>query len=226
MGDAKNRIFLSLVFGPILILAIVFLSAGTFDYWQGALYTGLTLGVMVASFLSIRKNKELISERMKPGEGTKSWDKVYWRGSTMFFFIAIIFACLDGGRFKWSPVLPFALYVVAIVLYVVGNFFFLWARTTNRFFSSVVRIQTDRGQTVVQEGPYKYVRHPGYLGGLLYTIVTPLLLGSLWAMIPVAATVAFMIVRTAFEDKTLELELGGYREYKQKVKYRILPYLW
>jgi protein-S-isoprenylcysteine O-methyltransferase Ste14 len=144
----------------------------------------------------------------------------------MFFFIAIILACIDGGRFKWSPALPFALYVVAIVLYVVGNFFFLWARTTNRFFSSVVRIQTDRGQTVCQEGPYRYVRHPSYLGGLLYTIVTPLLFGSVWAIIPVAATVALMIVRTALEDKTLELELSGYREYKEKVKYRILPHVW
>ncbi len=217
---------MSAVFGPILILAIVFVSAGTFDYWQGVFYTVLTLSVMVASYLSIRKNKELIDERMKPGEGTKSWDKVYWRLAMALFFIAIILACIDGGRFHWSLSLPVAVYFVAAVFYIVGNFFFLWARTTNKFFSSVVRIQNERGHVVCQEGPYKYIRHPGYLGGLLYTIVTPLLLGSLWALVPISATAVLMIVRTALEDRTLEIELNGYSEYKQKVKFRILPYLW
>ena len=177
MVDAQQRVILSAVFGPIFILAIVFLSAGTLDYWQGVLYTVLTLSVLVASYLSIRKNKDLIEERMKPGEGTKSWDKIYWRLAMGLFFVAIILACVDGGRFHWTTSLPLATYLFATILYVVGNALFLWTRTTNRFFSSVVRIQTDRGQTVCQDGPYKYVRHPGYLGGLLYTVVTPLLLG-------------------------------------------------
>ena len=208
------------------MVALVFATAGTFDYWQGILYFTLTMGVLVASMISIRKNKDLINERMKPGAGTKSWDKIYWRLSTLFFFVTLILGCLDAGRFGWSPALPSVVYVAAAGLYILGNVLFLWARTTNRFFSSVVRIQTDRGHTVCQEGPYKYIRHPGYLGGLLYTIVTPLLLGSLWALIPVALTVVFMIVRTSLEDKTLEAELTGYSEYKQKVKYRIIPHVW
>ena len=226
MVDAQKRVLMSALGGPLILLAIVFVSAGTFNYWQGFLYTALTLGVLVVSFLSIRKNKELITERLTPGKGTKSWDKIYWRTATALFFIALILACIDGGRFGWSPPLPLAVYAVAVSLYILGNFFFLWARTTNEFFSSVVRIQKDRGQTVCQQGPYKYIRHPGYLGGLLYTAVTPLLLGSLWAMIPVAVTIALMIVRTSLEDKTLEAELTGYSEYKQKVKYKILPHIW
>jgi protein-S-isoprenylcysteine O-methyltransferase Ste14 len=224
--DAKKRLVLSAIGGPLFIIAFVFVTAGTFNYWQGILYTALTMLVLTASFLSIRKNPELINERLKPGEGTKSWDKIYWRISSMLFFATIIVACLDAGRFGWSPPLPYALYIVATSLYLLGNGIFVWARTTNRFFSSVVRIQTDRGHTVCQEGPYKYIRHPGYLGGLLYTLVTPLLLGSLWAMIPVAATIVLMVVRTSLEDKTLELELSGYGEYKKKVKYRIIPHIW
>ncbi len=208
------------------MVALVFVTAGTFDYWQGILYVALTMSVLVASIVSIRNNMELANERMKPGEGTKSWDKIYWRLSTLFFFTTIILACLDAGRFGWSPQLPLAVYAVAVSLYILGNGVFLWAKSTNRFFSSVVRIQTDRGHVVCREGPYKYIRHPGYLGGLLYTAVTPLLLGSLWALVPVAITVVFMIVRTSLEDKTLEAELTGYHEYKQKVKYRILPHIW
>ncbi len=224
--DAKKRVIMSAVGGPLFIVAIVFITAGTFNYWQGILYTALTMTVLAFSILSIRKNKELINERLKPGEGTKSWDKVYWRISAVLYFITLIVACLDGGRFNWSPALPFAVYIVTVSLYLLGNLVFVWARTTNRFFSSVVRIQKDRGQTVCQEGPYKYVRHPGYLGGLLYTLVTPLLLGSLWAMIPVGMTITLMIVRTSLEDNMLESELTGYREYKEKVKYRIIPYIW
>jgi protein-S-isoprenylcysteine O-methyltransferase Ste14 len=192
---------------------------------QGILYTALTMVVLAVSIFSIRKNKELINERLKPGEGTKSWDKVYWRLSAILFLVTLILACLDGGRFNWSPSLPFAVNLVAIGIYLLGNFFFVWARATNRFFSSVIRIQKDRGQTVCQEGPYKYVRQPGYLGGALYTLVTPLFLGSLWAMIPVVLTIILMIIRTSFEDKMLEAELTGYLEYKEKVKYRILPHI-
>jgi protein-S-isoprenylcysteine O-methyltransferase Ste14 len=224
--DAKRSVVMSAVAGPLFIIAIVFITAGTFNYWQGLLYTALTMAVLVVSFLSIRKNKELINERIKPGEGTKSWDKIYWRISSVLFFVTLILACLDGGRFNWSPALPFAVYIIAIGLYLLGNFFVIWAITTNSFFSSVVRIQKDRGQTVCQEGPYKYVRHPGYLGGLLYTLVTPLLLGSLWAMIPVVMNIILMIIRTSLEDKTLEAELSGYRDYKEKVKFRILPHVW
>jgi protein-S-isoprenylcysteine O-methyltransferase Ste14 len=226
MPDAKNRVILSAVGAPIFVVAIVFVTAGTFDYWQGILYTALTLTMIVVSDLSIRKNKELINERLKPGAGTKSWDRIYLRLSTLFFFAAIILACLDGGRFKWSPVLPTPVYIVSIIVYVIGNLIFVWAKTTNKFFSSVVRIQKDRGQTVCQEGPYKYVRHPGYLGGLLYTLVTPLLLGSLWALIPTALTGVLMIARIVREDKTLAIELDGYREYKGKVRYRLLPHVW
>lgn len=102
----------------------------------------------------------------------------------------------------------------------------LWAKWANRFFSSVVRIQTDRGQTVCKDGPYRFVRHPGYVGGLLFGMATPLALGSFWALIPAAVGAMLLIVRTYLEDRTLQEELPGYLEYTKEVRHRLLPRIW
>jgi protein-S-isoprenylcysteine O-methyltransferase Ste14 len=101
-----------------------------------------------------------------------------------------------------------------------------WAMAVNNYFSLVVRIQKDRGHTVVTGGPYHYVRHPGYVGGILFQLGTPLLLGSMWALIPAGLTVLLLVVRTALEDRTLLKELEGYQEYAQQTHYRLLPGLW
>lgn len=195
-------------------------------YWQGILYSILTVLVLLVTFLSIADNLELMNERLKPGKGVESWDKIYWALTTPLFFVTIFFSALDSGRLKLSPDLPIYLYVIASLIYIIGNLIFAWARRTNNYFSSVVRIQKDRGQIVCQDGPYKYIRHPGYFGGLLYTSVTPLLLGSLWALIPTIMTIILMIIRTWLEDKTLEDELEGYKEYTIKVRYRLIPFIW
>lgn len=212
--------------GIILVISIVFISAGKLIYWQGILYSALTVLVLLITFLSITNNPELINERLKPGKGIKSWDKIYWVLATSLFFITIILSALDSGRFEWSPDLPMYIYVIAVLIYITGYLIFAWARRANNFFSSVVRIQKDRGQTVCQDGLYRYIRHPEYLGGFLYTSVTPLLLGSLWGLIPTSITVVLMLVRTGLEDKTLEDELEGYKEYKAKVQYRLIPFVW
>jgi protein-S-isoprenylcysteine O-methyltransferase Ste14 len=104
--------------------------------------------------------------------------------------------------------------------------FIMWAMFTNNFFSSKVRIQSDRGQYVVQQGPYKFVRHPGYLGVLFWMPSTALTMGSLWGLIPAALAVLTIIIRTYLEDKTLQKELPGYIEYTQKVRYRLIPGIW
>ena len=230
MKNEQNKIglngLLKSIAGGFLIFILVFICAGHIIYWQGWLYTAMTIIMLVFSFLSIKNNPELINERLNPGKGTKSWDKVYWIVSTPLFFIMMIISCLDAGRFRWSPELPSWVYGAAIIIYLAGNAIFIQARRANRFFSTVVRIQSDRGQEVCQIGPYRYVRHPGYLGGFLFTAVTPLLFGSLWGLILVSITVVLMIIRTNLEDKTLEEELKGYKEYKGKVKYKVIPYIW
>ena len=210
----------------ILIVALVFLCAGRWGYWQGILYCALMISMFLVSAFFIAHNPGLINERLKPGKGVKAWDKAYLSASTHLFFITISLSALDSGRAGLSPELPVYVYVIASVVYIAGNLIFAWAKRANNFFSSVVRIQKERGHRVCQEGPYRYVRHPGYLGSILYTAVTPLLLGSLWGLIPTGVAIVLMIIRTALEDKTLEYELEGYKEYQAKVKYRLVPLIW
>ena len=107
-----------------------------------------------------------------------------------------------------------------------GYALFMWAMVSNAYFSEVVRIQEDRGHQVATDGPYRFVRHPGYAGAILSFLGSPLLLGSWWAFIPTALGVGGYILRTALEDKTLQLELGGYREYTERVRYRLIPGVW
>lgn len=221
----KSAVFKSL-FLVIFIVALVFLCAGRWPYWQGVLYCVLMISMFIVSYLFVAGNPALINERLKPGGGTKAWDKMYLSASTLLYFITIVLSALDSGRFSLSPELPGYVYVIASVIYIVGSLIFAWAKRTNQFFSSVVRIQKDCGHTVCRDGPYRYVRHPGYLGSFLHTAVTPLLFGSLWGLIPTGIALVLMLIRTALEDKTLENELEGYKEYKAKVKYRLIPLIW
>ncbi|HEY6073427.1 MAG TPA: isoprenylcysteine carboxylmethyltransferase family protein, partial [Anaerolineales bacterium] len=117
--------------------------------------------------------------------------------------------------------------IIGMLAAVLGNDILLvWAMVSNAFFVATVRIQTDRQQTVSSGGPYRYVRHPGYLGALLLHLGVPFMLNSLWALIPAILIALVLIVRTAMEDQTLHAELPGYKEYAQRVRYRLLPGVW
>jgi protein-S-isoprenylcysteine O-methyltransferase Ste14 len=113
-----------------------------------------------------------------------------------------------------------------MVVMALGYALFLWAMASNAFFAEGVRIQRERGHTVTAGGPYRYVRHPGYVGAILSQAATPFLLGSAWALIPTAASAALYVARTYLEDKTLREELPGYKEYAQQIRYRLLPGVW
>lgn len=137
-----------------------------------------------------------------------------------------LIVCGLDVRFGWRPEIPLSIQIVAFVLMALGSLLGTWAMSVNRFFSGVVRIQTDRGHTVVTDGPYRFIRHPGYAGGVVANLTGPLALGSVWALIPSALVVLLTVVRTALEDKTLREELPGYQEYTQRVRYRLLPWVW
>jgi protein-S-isoprenylcysteine O-methyltransferase Ste14 len=139
--------------------------------------------------------------------------------------VMLIIAGLDK-RFEWSPNLPLLLHITAFVITALGYSLGTWATSVNRFFSAVVRIQRDRGHTVVSSGPYRLIRHPGYAGAVVTSLATPLLLGSLWALIPAVLAVCLIIIRTALEDRTLQEELEGYHDYAERVRYRLLPGVW
>jgi len=207
-------------------LALVFLLSGRLDYWQGWVFIGIALSASVVIFIVFRDRAALFKERMKPGPGMKWWDKIFWVFNIIFYFALLIIAPLDAGRYLWSPELPVYLYVLGYIAHIFGYYFILWAMWTNDYFSSVVRIQKDRGQKVIQEGPYKYIRHPGYVAAFFIAPSTALILGSLWALIPGILWNIAIIIRTYLEDKTLQKELEGYKEYTKKVKYRLIPGIW
>lgn len=211
---------------PIFLFILIFPFAGRLDYWQGWLYIIVNSLIVIATVWVLRDNPEFISERLKPGEGMKSWDKWYYALSTPFYFIFLFISSLDTGRFGWSSPLPAWVYIAGTLIYILGQAIMLWAKLANNYFSSVVRIQTERGQQVCREGPYQYIRHPGYVGGLLFGLSGPLMMGSLWGLLPAGIAAMMLVVRTGLEDKTLHQELPGYTDYAQAVKFRLLPGVW
>ncbi|NMO08225.1 methyltransferase family protein [Methanobacterium subterraneum] len=224
VGKVSVKIIIRTILFLALIIAVIFISAGRLDYWQGWAYVGLSILFLILSYLLL--SSELIHERLKPDSGVKNWDKIFQKVSVPIFIAILVISSLDGGRFNWYPQVPFYVIIIGILGFITGQIIFLRAKQVNSYFSSVVRIQTDRGQTVCKDGPYRRVRHPGYLGSLIYSVATPLILGSFWGLIPVMISLALLIIRTQMEDKTLQNELEGYTEYTREVKYKILPGIW
>jgi protein-S-isoprenylcysteine O-methyltransferase Ste14 len=218
MGLMKIGIF-------ILVLAgIFFLCAGRLNLVMAWIYIAMIL--INTSITSLIMNPELIAERSEIKKGIKSWDIVpaivIGRIGPL---VILIVAGLDV-RFAWSPWISLALQFIALSVAILGLLISDWAVVSNKFFSGVVRIQKDRGHTVVTTGPYQYVRHPGYVGAILTNIATPVILSSLWALIPAGLVICITIIRTAFEDRTLQEELNGYKAYSSRVRYRLLPNIW
>ncbi len=172
-----------------------------------------------------QRHPGLMAERqnMEKAQSAKAWDKVLAPLMALSVsFPLVIVAGLDH-RIGWSPVFPLWLIVPGFILIALGYAFAAWALAENRFFSSVVRIQVDRGHVVCDTGPYRFVRHPGYAGNLLALPGIVLALSSIWALIPAAVALIIAVIRTALEDRTLQEELPGYREYALRVRYRLIP---
>lgn len=176
--------------------------------------------------LVLRENPELIEERTKPKPNAKTWDKRLLALGFLLTLAMLTVAGLDAGRWHLQPVLTWRCFAVGLLLELLGMSVFLRALKENRFFSSVVRIQSDRGHTVCRTGPYRVVRHPGYTGMIIGTLGIPLLLMSAWSAIPTLLFVVVMIVRTHLEDLVLRTELAGYREYSEDTRYRLVPGVW
>lgn len=223
------KAWLRFVAFTLLLPAVLFIAAGRLDWVWACVYIGIVVSFTLISRIAvIRTNPDLIAERAQSldREDVKGWDRLI-----LFFLLLIgplavmIVAGLDE-RFGWSPQISVALRLVALAIMVLGYVVATWAMAVNRYFSAVVRIQKDRGQTVVTDGPYRLVRHPSYATGIVSSLMIPILLGSLWALIPCGLVVLLTIIRTALEDRTLRQELPGYAEYTQQVRYRLLPGVW
>lgn len=210
----------------LINVILVFVPAGTIHYWQGWAFCGIYFFVLIFSFIVFYGKKDLLQEKLKPGPGVKWWDKIFFSFFMIFLCIVLVISSLDATRFKWSGQLPVWPYAVSFIVMLLSYIFSLWAMWINNFFSSRVRIQSDRGQYVIQEGPYRFVRHPGYLGGIFWLPSLSLVLGSLWGLIPAGLAVIAVIIRTYLEDKMLQEELPGYIDYAKKVRFRLIRGIW
>ena len=196
-------------------IIVFFISAGHIRIPRAWVFFGVTFVYLTASAVVLdRFNPELMEQRLKmKREGSKSWDEILMRvNNLMVLLIVPVVAGLDIGRFHWSN-LSVHYTVVGFVLYVLGSVLINWAMIVNPYFEPTVRIQKDRGHQVITTGPYKFVRHPGYLSGVLWTLSIPLIIGSLFAFIPAAVYALLTMIRTSLEDRTLLKELKGYSEY-------------
>ena len=212
----------------VVFPALLFLAAGRLDWWTGWAYIVLVVAsTLISRYLMIRRNPALFEERTEAlsRENTKSWDRIIAPMLSIGPLVQIIVAGLDF-RFGWSPAFAPWVQLLGIALMLIGYAFATWAMVANAFFSSTVRIQTDRGQHVVTEGPYRIVRHPGYIGLLIGSVGTSLVLSSVWSLVPAVVVMIVTVIRTALEDAALHDELPGYREYAQKTRYRLLPGVW
>jgi protein-S-isoprenylcysteine O-methyltransferase Ste14 len=220
------RVIIRIYFFIFVLLGVIFASAGRLSYWQGWLLGVVFLAIVIVFSFVFANKRDVIFERVRPGPGTKWWDKIFYAlyipGSLSVFVVS----ALDGGRFRWSPLLPVTLYVISILVLIFSHLFILWCMWTNKFFSSTVRIQADRGHQVIEDGPYRFVRHPGYLAAIFWFISASLVLGSVYGLIPVTVVIVLFFIRTYLEDITLQKELSGYCDYAKKVPFRLIPYLW
>jgi len=220
------RIVLALGLGLGLFAAVLFVPAGRLGWTAGWLYLGLVIANFTGNLVYLRRrNPQLIERRMRFGEGTKTWDKVWSLAYAPVFLSIYVVAGLDAVRYGWSS-MPAWSWLVGLALFLPGTALFSWAMGVNPFFEKTVRIQTEHGHHVIDTGPYRFVRHPGYAGFLGWILSAPLLLGSWWAFVPSWLSVAGLVARTALEDQTLRQELAGYAEYASRVRFRLIPGVW
>lgn len=201
---------------------ILFASAGRFDLPMFWVYLAVLVLYLLLALAVL--DPALLRERLRPGPGGK--DRYLRLIALPCIACHWIVAALDVGRFHWSDRVPLPLQIAGVVGLAAGMAIAVWAMAVNPFFSPVVRIQSDRGHRLITSGPYRLVRHPGYLGAMLSCLFGMCILGSIWAMPPIGVLLLLLIRRARIEDRFLHEELEGYGEYAQRVKYRLLPGLW
>jgi protein-S-isoprenylcysteine O-methyltransferase Ste14 len=212
---------------PILLSLVVFLPAGTLD-WPSAwalilLYAG---GIYLTNLWLIARHPGLARERLFIPRTAERWDlHILGAVNVLLVGVALPLAGLDR-RFGWSPPQPVLIPLAGWILFLACFFFTAWAMSANGFFSSAVRLQSDRGQSVAGGGPYRWVRHPGYLAIIIQFLSIPMVLGTIESWIPILLIAALYVYRAGREDDFLRRELPGYAEYTRGVRYRLLPGVW
>lgn len=202
---------------------IMFVSAWSLKWTWAWIY--ISTGVIILLINAMVLPVEVIRERGKKKENVKKWDRML---TTVNIFPVLGIFLISGldYRFHWTNDISIGIHIMGLALVFLGSMLFTWSMVSNKFFSTMVRIQDERDHEVATTGPYKYVRHPGYVGFIIMTLATPVSLGSLYALTMAILVCVVFVIRTELEDKTLTAELKGYEEYSKQVKYKLIPFLW
>lgn len=222
------RVIVQMLFFVAILPLLPLLISWRWDWWEAWIYATTSIGGFVISrILAARRNPDLIAERarMLEHQDAQPWDKTLAPLLGLGGGLLMLTVGLDG---LWNgfPIFSVPVKMVSLIFVVGGYVLGAYALIANRFFSGMVRLQTDRQHSVVSSGPYRWVRHPGYAGALLTYLATPFFLDSLWAILPTLFITVVLVVRTSLEDQFLQANLEGYREYARRVCYRLLPGVW
>jgi len=219
----KQTAIFTLIFG-----ASLFISSGQLGWAMAWAYLAVFVaGQAIVGLILVPGNPELAAERAQfKRDAPYKWDRPLTGIVSLFGPLATLIVAGLDVRFRGAFQISLTLQLAAMAVAAMGSLLGAWAMAANRYFYGFVRIETERGHTVATGGPYRIVRHPGYAGGVLFDLAAPLMLGSLWALIPAGLTVCLLVVRTALEDRTLQDELDGYQDYAGQVRYRLLPGVW
>jgi protein-S-isoprenylcysteine O-methyltransferase Ste14 len=211
---------------PLSLLGLIFLPAGSIGWRPGWVFLAvLILAFGISALVLARVNPIIYRARSRFQPGTKSWDKALLAVMLPTMAAILPVAALDAGRFHWS-----AIPLWAVILGYAGMLFGIavtgWAQAVNPYFEPGVRIQSERHQCVIDTGPYRFVRHPGYIAALFLFFGMAFALGSFWALVPAALASALLVLRTSWEDRLLRAELPGYADYSHRVRWRLVPGIW
>jgi len=212
----------------VVLSAAFFLPAGSLDWPEAWLVLGVYIGLSLSAFAWMnRHDPDLLQERISAAskKDAKSWDNLIMLVYSILMLVLIAVSALDRVRCGWSRI-PLVVKAASGLLMAIPAILIFRVIRENRFLSERVRIQEDRGHRVCSTGPYAVVRHPMYVAIILFTLLLPMTLGSLYGLIPAAAVVWLLVLRTYLEDRTLLRELMGYREYAEKVHFRLIPKIW
>lgn len=220
------RYFLQIGIFVFFFAASLFFSAGHTDWTMGWVFIAIVAASQISiAIILMMRNPELMIER-DIRKGKRDLDRILTGVMTLFGPISICIVAGLNNRYGWLPQISFTYQIIGVALAILGSILPAWAMASNKFFYGVLRIEQEINHSVCSSGAYQYVRHPGYLGAIIFDLATPLILNSVWAFIPAILTICAIVIRTSLEDKALQNGLDGYKNYAQQVRYRLFPAVW